>query len=76
VRSLSEERARLAALADFIAGSSLSEIARRYRVPLTAAEADIRRALFDYGFVGRPVTLTGARTVGVERHAARPLSPA
>jgi len=75
MRSLSEERARLAALADFIAGSSLSEIARRYRVPLGAAEADIRRALFDYGFVGRPVTLTGARTVSWERRSGATVSP-
>jgi hypothetical protein len=75
MRSLSEERARLAALADFIAGSSLSEIARRYRVPLTAAEADVRRALCDYGFAGGSVTLGGARTVAVERRGARALSP-
>jgi hypothetical protein len=75
VRSLSEERARLAALADFIAGSSLSEIARRYRLPVTAAEANVRRALCDYGFAGPGLTLSGARTVSVERRPPSGLSP-
>jgi hypothetical protein len=69
VRSTAGERVRLAALADFIAGSSLAEIARRYDVPLIAAEEDIRRALYDYGFIGSPIAWTGARTVAVERNA-------
>jgi hypothetical protein len=61
------DRARLAALADFIAGSSLSEIAARYGVTLASAEEQVRRALYDYGFIGRPVALDGARTVAVQR---------
>ncbi len=61
------DRARLAALADFIAGSSVSEIAARYNLPVTAAEEHLRRALYDYGFIGRPISLDGARTVAVQR---------
>ncbi len=71
MRAESDGRARLAALADFIAGSSLAEIARRYGIPLLSAEDDLRRALYDYGFIGRPVAFTGARTVSVERTAVR-----
>ncbi len=69
MRPVPGERARLAALADFISGSSLSEIAQRYGVPLMAAEEDLRRALYDYGFIGRSVAFDGARTVAVERVA-------
>jgi hypothetical protein len=64
------ERGRLAAFADFIAGSSLEEIARRYRLPIPAAEDNLRRALYDYGFIAHAVPWTGARTVHIGRRSS------
>ena len=37
-------------LCDFIGGSSLAEIAQRYRLSPEACEEHLRRGLFDYGF--------------------------
>ena len=40
----------LTALCDFIAGSSLKQIARRYRWTMRTTEAHIRHAFIAYGF--------------------------
>jgi hypothetical protein len=40
----------MAILCDFVAGDSLSLIARRYRVDEGAAEWHVRKALVEYGF--------------------------
>lgn len=62
----------LDALCDFVGGSSLSEIALRYRLSADAAEEQLRRGLFDYGFrAARP--LDPSRVRGVLRGNREPL---
>jgi 5-hydroxyisourate hydrolase-like protein (transthyretin family) len=40
----------MAILCDFVAGDTISIIAKRYRVDENAAEWHVRRALVEYGF--------------------------
>jgi 5-hydroxyisourate hydrolase-like protein (transthyretin family) len=40
----------MAILCDFVAGDTISIIAKRYRVDESAAEWHVRRALVEYGF--------------------------
>jgi hypothetical protein len=59
----------LEALCDFIGGSSLAEIAARYRLSPAAAEEQLRRGLYEYGFSVpvQPRKQSGKRCVGILR---------
>jgi hypothetical protein len=64
-----ERTLSLDTLCDFIGGSSLVEIADRYRLSPEAAEEQLRRGLFDYGFSAplRSFDQAHARRVGIVR---------
>jgi hypothetical protein len=53
-------------LCDFIGGSSLAEIAQRYRLSPEASEELLRRGLFDYGFSAPSRVFEPARVLHTE----------
>jgi hypothetical protein len=55
VRRESEEPAAFAVLCDFLAGSSVDEVAQEHRLTVEQAEALLRTALFSYGFESGPI---------------------
>jgi hypothetical protein len=59
----------LDALCDFIGGASLNEIALRYHLSPAAAEEQLRRGLYEYGFSSAPRALaqSGMRRVDILR---------
>jgi len=58
VRPQSEEPAAFAVLCDFLAGSSLDEVAVEHRLTVEQTEALLRTALFSYGFESGPTQST------------------
>ncbi len=67
----------LVALCDFIGGSSLREIARRYRWTAGKTEANLRRGFIEYalGNRRRELRLPPGAVVGIERRRMKPSSP-
>jgi hypothetical protein len=55
VRPESEEHAAFAVLCDFLAGSSVGEVAAEHRLTVERTEALLRTALFSYGFESGPL---------------------
>jgi hypothetical protein len=54
VAAAADEPAAFAVLCDFLAGSSVDEVAREHRLSVAEAERLLRTALLSYGFKSGP----------------------